>query len=147
MHFQWFLTPDERSPLVRRALAIFSIVSGCTLVFCPTSSLRDLHFVWMCEGQCQECKLKSSEYESQRSKHLWPIQKKVTVEGALFASKLKNWVRGILVRIFLGGTPDVLELSLFPSMKYIFSGFWCRTSVPHSLKEHWTSFRLFQVAR
>ncbi|KAA0048001.1 putative clathrin assembly protein [Cucumis melo var. makuwa] len=61
MYSQWFLTLDERSTLVGRAMAIFSIVAGCTLVLPPTNSLSDLYFGKTGEGRCQECRLKSSD--------------------------------------------------------------------------------------
>ena len=52
VHFNWLLTPDDHSPLVGKALAIFSIVSGCTLFLSPKSLLPALYFEKMCEGRC-----------------------------------------------------------------------------------------------
>ncbi|TYJ98799.1 gag/pol protein [Cucumis melo var. makuwa] len=83
------LTVDERSPLVGRALVIFSIVSGCTLVVPPTSSSPNLYFKKMGEGRCQKCRPKSSEYESQSSNEMhfkWfltPDERSPLVRGAL----------------------------------------------------------------
>ena len=137
MHFKIFLSPNEHSPLVARALLILFIVAGCTLVLPPTSSLPNLYFEKMGEGRYQECRLKSSEYEPKvPSPYDQHDKNKEIVAGPLFTPRWKNWVRGILPRTFLGWTPEDLKLGPFHSLKCIFNGFLLRSSVCHSLEEH-----------
>ena len=47
VHFQWFLTLDEHSPLVG-SIVIFKTILGRALVRPPTSSLPDLYLGKMC---------------------------------------------------------------------------------------------------
>ncbi|KAA0062674.1 uncharacterized protein E6C27_scaffold79G001940 [Cucumis melo var. makuwa] len=64
VHFQWFLTPDERSLLVG-SIGHLLIVLGRAIVLPLTSSLPDLYLRKTCQGAWQECGLKSSEHEPQ----------------------------------------------------------------------------------
>ncbi|TYK21038.1 uncharacterized protein E5676_scaffold778G00420 [Cucumis melo var. makuwa] len=86
-----FLTQNKRSPLVGRALAIFLIVSGCTLVLPPTSSLPDLYIG------------------------------KIRVFATRWKSIGHLFDEGILVCIFFGQTPEVLKLSSFHSLEVHFN--------------------------
>uniref|UniRef100_A0A9I9EAU1 Uncharacterized protein n=1 Tax=Cucumis melo TaxID=3656 RepID=A0A9I9EAU1_CUCME len=105
--FRCFLTSNEHSPLVGRALAISLIVSGCILVLPPTNLLPDLYFGKICKRRCLGRRLKFIVYEFRNTCDQYKPKKSLKDRFLPRDRKIEFGAFSI----------EVLELSLFPSLE------------------------------
>ena len=120
---------------------------GLTTVLPPMSSLPDLYLKKTCPGACQECGLKSSEYEPRSSKDLSPIWSKGKKRsGDRFLPRTRKLSPGYSRSRFLGTStrsPQAQPVSLAASA---FSVVFDTERVFAIRWKHWPSFGLFWVA-